>query len=126
MTGQAWVFVTNVVMTGDLEGAGLDRLLVRPKTRYDVILAPHHGSARSNPPGLASWSLPEYVIVSGNEDRRGEVRRAFEAVGSKLLETTSDGAVTVDIDVDGSLSVTSFREENLRQPERTHQSLADR
>jgi competence protein ComEC len=40
-----------LLLTGDLEGTGLDRLLVRPKTRYDVILAPHHGSARSNPPG---------------------------------------------------------------------------
>lgn len=98
-----------LLLTGDLEGAGLDRLLVRPPTRYDVILAPHHGSARSNPPGLASWSRPEFVVVSGNEDRRGAVRRAFEAVGATLLETTSDGAVTADVDVDGALRVTTFR-----------------
>ena len=49
------------------------------------------------------------MVVSGNEDRRGAVRRAFEAVGAKLLETTSDGAVTADVGVDGTLKVTTFR-----------------
>lgn len=101
-----------LLLTGDLEGEGLARLLARPASPCEVILAPHHGSARSNPPGLAAWSKPQWVIVSGDEDRRGLVRKAFEAVGATLLETTSDGAVTVDVDRDGQLRVTTFRKEN--------------
>jgi competence protein ComEC len=39
------------LLTGDLEGVGLERLLARPAVRCDVLLAPHHGSVRSNPAG---------------------------------------------------------------------------
>jgi competence protein ComEC len=97
-----------VLLTGDLEEAGLQRLLERGRTHYDVILAPHHGSARSNPPGLAAWATPRWVVVSGDEDRRGVVRRAFESVGAIVLQTTVEGAITVDVGRDGSLTVTPF------------------
>lgn len=98
-----------LLLTGDLEAAGLQRLLERGRTHYDVILAPHHGSARSNPPGLAAWATPRWVVVSGDEDRRGIVRQAFEAVGAIVFTTTVDGAITVDVGRDGSLTVTPFR-----------------
>lgn len=99
-----------LLLTGDVEGAGLERILSESPIDCDVLLAPHHGSARSNPPDLAAWSRPEFVIVSGDEDRRGVVRRAYEAVGAVLLETTEVGAVTVDVDRDGGLGVETFRE----------------
>lgn len=97
-----------LLLTGDLEGEGLEMLLRRTRTHYDVILAPHHGSARSNPPGLAAWATPRWVVVSGDEDRRGVVRQAFEAVGAIVMQTTVEGAITVDINRDGSLTVTPF------------------
>lgn len=40
-----------LLLTGDVEGAGLERILAQPPLDCDVVLAPHHGSARSNPPG---------------------------------------------------------------------------
>ena len=46
------------------EHAQVDLLAEEP-TDYDVLLAPHHGSRRSNPPGLAAWSTPEWVVISG-------------------------------------------------------------
>jgi competence protein ComEC len=98
-----------LLLTGDVEGAGLERILSQPPRDCDVVLAPHHGSARSNPPGLAAWSSPEFVIVSGDEDRRGIVRAAYEAVGAQLMETTRVGAVTLDVGQDGELRVTPFR-----------------
>jgi competence protein ComEC len=100
-----------LLLTGDVEGVGLERILAQPPLACDVILAPHHGSARSNPPGLAAWSRPEFVVVSGDEDRRGAVRKAYEAVGAKLLQTTEVGAVTVDVARDGALRVNVFRQE---------------
>lgn len=98
-----------ILLTGDLELSGLSRLLSQPARQYDVVLAPHHGSSRSNPPGLADWSRPQFVIVSGTADREGEVRRAYEAVGAAVLETTEVGAVTVTIGDDGKLDVSTFR-----------------
>lgn len=98
-----------LLLTGDVEGAGLERILATPATDYDVVLAPHHGSARSNPPGLAAWSTPEWVIVSGDEDRRGRVRTAYEAVGARLWETTKVGAVTIDVERGGALDGSAFR-----------------
>jgi competence protein ComEC len=103
-----------LLLTGDVEGAGMERILAQPPQDCDVVLAPHHGSARSNPPGLAAWSRPEFVIVSGDEDRRGVVRRAYEAVGARLLETTQVGAVTVDVDRDGALRVETFHPSDRR------------
>lgn len=99
-----------ILLTGDLETPGLERLLAKPPLDVDVLLAPHHGSTRSNPPGFARWSTPEFVIISGEEDRRGLVRQAFEAAGAKVVCTTRDGAVTVDIHRDGSMHVTTFRQ----------------
>lgn len=99
-----------LLLTGDLEGSGLSALLRRPAERFDVLLAPHHGSTRSNPPGLAEWCRPSWVVVSGNADRTGALRRAYEAVGAHVLETTQVGAVTATFDRSGNLEVATFRE----------------
>lgn len=40
-----------VLLTGDLETPGLDDLLAEAPLDTDVLLAPHHGSAFSDPPG---------------------------------------------------------------------------
>ena len=99
-----------ILLTGDVEGDGLRQILKRPPLDCDVVLAPHHGSSRSNPPGLAQWSTAEWVVVSGTADAGGIVRKAYEATGARVLETTKVGAVTVDIRTDGGVSVRTFRE----------------
>ncbi|MGC3970327.1 MAG: MBL fold metallo-hydrolase [Pirellulales bacterium] len=99
-----------LLLTGDVEADGLHTILQRRPVDCDVVLAPHHGSSRSNPPGLAEWSRPEWVIVSGTADAAGIVRHAYESVGAKVLETTKVGAVTVDMMKDGRLLLTTFRE----------------
>jgi len=98
-----------ILLTGDLEGAGLAQLLKMPAKDYDIVLAPHHGSPRSNPPDLARWSTPEWVVVSGHVDAGGLVREKYQAAGAKVLETTTVGAVTVTVDRQGGLRVETFR-----------------
>lgn len=98
-----------ILLTGDVEGDGLRQILKRPRLDCDVILAPHHGSSRSNPPGLAQWSTAEWVVVSGTVDADGIVRTAYEATGAGILETTEVGAVTVEVRTDGRLLVETFR-----------------
>ncbi len=100
-----------ILLTGDVEGAGLARLLNRPQLDADVILAPHHGSSRSDPPGFAAWSLPEWVVISGGFARAdAQVIEAFEAHGARVLHTARDGAVMVVVE-DGELTVDWFRRE---------------
>jgi competence protein ComEC len=51
-----------ILLTGDLEGAGLARVLGLPPTRVDVLQAPHHGSHRVDGGALARWSRPALVV----------------------------------------------------------------
>ena len=83
-----------ILLTGDLESPGIDDLLAESPCHCDVVLTPHHGSARSNPPGFAAWSTPGVAIVSGSaNDRRPEVDRAYRASGACVLNTADCGAV---------------------------------
>jgi competence protein ComEC len=99
-----------ILLPGDLESPGLDDVLAEEPTDYDVLLVPHHGSRQSNPPGLAAWSTPEWVIISGS--RRWDTRpveAAYRQAGSEVFHTARSGAVSVTIDatgvkVDGFLS----------------------
>ncbi|MGH7186353.1 MAG: MBL fold metallo-hydrolase, partial [Pseudomonadota bacterium] len=63
-----------LLLTGDLEGPGLARVLEMPADPIDVLMAPHHGSKTSNTPELARWakgcdlllaecSLPEGMAI---------------------------------------------------------------
>jgi len=88
-----------ILLPGDLESSGLRDVLAEEPTDYDVLMAPHHGSRQSNPTGLADWSTPEWVVVSGG--LRWDIRpieAAYTASGATVLHTAETGAVTVSID----------------------------
>jgi competence protein ComEC len=97
-----------ILLPGDLESPGLEDVLAEEPTDYDVLLVPHHGSSQSNPPGLAAWSTPEWVVVSGSRrwDSR-PVEAAYRAAGSQVFHTAEHGAVCVTIDASG-VKVGSF------------------
>jgi competence protein ComEC len=40
----------SILLTGDLDGAGLGQLLNRPPVAVDVLMAPHHGGRTANRP----------------------------------------------------------------------------
>ncbi len=92
----------HILLPGDLASPGLDDVLAEEPTDYDVLLAPHHGSRQSNPVGLAKWSTPEWVVISGG--RRWDLRpikATYEASGCRVLHTPDTGAVGVTIDATG-------------------------
>ncbi|MBI1902988.1 MAG: ComEC/Rec2 family competence protein [Planctomycetia bacterium] len=99
-----------ILLTGDLETPGLEKLLKSEAIDCDVILAPHHGSARSDAPGLAAWSKPEWVVISGARasDSRG-VAAAYTKAGARVLHTAEDGAATFLIDGEGVTARTHLR-----------------
>lgn len=87
-----------VLLTGDLESPGLDDVLAEEPLDCDCILAPHHGSVRSNPAGFARWSTPEYVIVGGGPGPEWlPVRDAYQAAGAAIRHTSYDGSTRVEL-----------------------------
>lgn len=99
-----------ILLTGDVEGAGLATLLTQEPIDCDVALAPHHGSRRSDPPGFTAWAKPEWVVISGGFDRNDtQVLGAYQDHGAQVLHTAYDGAVTIRIE-DGNVHVDCFRQ----------------
>jgi competence protein ComEC len=102
-----------ILLTGDLEPPGLGALLNDAPLDCDVLMAPHHGSGGSDPPGLIEWCSPETVVVSGSRrDVSPAVTRAYSARGAKVFHTALDGAVTVTLS-NGDVRVAAFRLEGL-------------
>lgn len=100
-----------VLLPGDLESPGLNDLLAELPLDCDILMAPHHGSRRSDPPGLAAWSTPEWVVVSGPAGADvALVTRTYVAAGARVLHTYDNGTVALAIAGDRPISVRSYRE----------------
>jgi competence protein ComEC len=87
-----------ILLPGDLESPGLESLLSDTPYDTDVLLAPHHGSIRSDPPGFAAWSQPEQVVISGApqfSDPR--VAATYRHAGAEVLATGEQGAVILRV-----------------------------
>jgi competence protein ComEC len=110
-------FGRRVLLPGDLESPGLDDLLAQQPVQCDVLLAPHHGSRKSNSPGLAAWCRPAWVVFSGDERwSLPEIDATYQAVGSRTLHTFLSGAVEVSIDQRGA-SVETFLQDKQNDKE---------
>jgi competence protein ComEC len=85
-----------ILLTGDLAGPGLDRVLSQPSQRVDVLMAPHHGSRTANTPALAAWAQPHWVISNqGLPKSTRTTTNPYEAIGAEYLTTWERGAITV-------------------------------
>jgi competence protein ComEC len=72
----------------------------------DILLAPHHGSSRSDPPGFATWCTPEWVVVScGNADVRPAVA-SYQRAGAMTFQTNVTGTVEFSISADSIRTTT--------------------
>ena len=98
----------SLLLTGDLEGAGLEALLQSPGEAVDVLVSPHHGAVEANPPELAAWCEPEVVIVSTGDRDDGRTLQEVYGANCRVLSTANEGAVTVQIASDGELIARGF------------------
>jgi len=99
-----------VLLTGDLEGEGLEKLLAEKLSDpVDVLLAPHHGSLTANTTDLDDWAQPDYVIVSGGKSETVSKLSNIYSEDTQIYSTFSHGAITCLIDRNGKLTVTPFR-----------------
>jgi competence protein ComEC len=87
-----------VLLPGDLESPGIESVTAELPYDCDVLLAPHHGSRLSDPPGFAAWSTPEWVVISGrkSDDLRAVVQ-TYEQAGARVLQTNRHGMVQFSI-----------------------------
>lgn len=85
-----------LLLPGDIEPPGLDRLISGPYIDCDVAMAPHHGSQRSSPGAFAAWAAPRWMVISGGSWRDTSAsEKVFAAHGARVLHTAKDGAVRV-------------------------------
>jgi competence protein ComEC len=97
-----------LLLPGDLASPGLDDVLAEEPWPCDVLMAPHHGSRASDPPGLAAWCRPRWVVISGTvRFDPASTTEAYRGAGGEVLHTGRVGAVLVGID-DRRISVAGF------------------
>jgi competence protein ComEC len=86
-----------MLLPGDLESPGLEEVIAERPLLCDIILAPHHGSRLSDPPGFAAWTTPKWVVVSGGRADVEPVVAAYRQAGAAVLQTHRQGAITFSI-----------------------------
>lgn len=106
-----------ILFPGDLDAP--NALFLRtPPTRFDLILAPHHGGKSENYRDLLDWADPTWVVVSGGSFQRNRAtEEGLRAEGRGVLHTLDDGCVAVEIDRDptapesavGRMKISTFR-----------------
>jgi competence protein ComEC len=99
----------SILLTGDLEGPGLERVLGLPRLAVDVLMAPHHGSRTANTPSLAEWAAPRVVVSCQGRPKGGkEAAEPYSPRGARFLSTQAHGAVSLRI-ASGAMIVETFR-----------------
>ena len=88
-----------VLLPGDLESPGIESVIGEPPLDCDILLAPHHGSSHSDPPGFAAWCSPEWVVLSGGQTSADSqiTTTSYRTSGAKIFHTAETGAVAFDI-----------------------------
>ena len=98
-----------ILLPGDLEEAGIEAVTAERAEDVDILLAPHHGSAGSDPPGFAAWCSPEFVTVSGRSPTRTtHANRSYKEAGAQVLHTSDRGAVEFTLSA-SDLALKTFR-----------------
>lgn len=96
-----------ILLCGDIEEAAQRRIGQHyPKLKVDVLLLPHHGSGRNNLPGWIRQLQPSFRLVSCASRRLSSVLPLDDTAAD--FYTPRDGAVTITIKADSTLSAVGF------------------
>jgi len=98
-----------VLLPGDLEKEGMERLLRRPPTKCDLLMAAHHGSPNSDPVRFLKWAAPEFVAVScGDKKFSPLAKELFAQSGCVVKRTDAGGAIRFVVEQDGRVEFRSY------------------
>lgn len=115
LTLRIQAFKSSILLTGDLEGEGLDNLLKRKPQPVDVLMAPHHGSRQLDAEGLVRWSRPRLVIASqGPASNRHPLE--YSSSGRVFWKTEEEGAISLHFHQSGIVADTFVTGQKLVLP----------
>lgn len=99
-----------ILFTGDIQDDAMAELLTDPKQlQADVLIAPHHGSSEKLTEAFIAAVNPQHVLSSNDRTLTGKQRRLDRLMGSRpLYRTHQCGAITVTVESDGKVKVTTF------------------
>jgi competence protein ComEC len=94
-----------VLLPGDIEEQGVQRLVAREQGGFEIVMLPHHGSQHSLPSQMANWSNPQVVVAStGHSNLPREVRKIYDAAvarrGGAVYVTSQQGMISFKIGCD--------------------------
>ncbi|MEO1993089.1 MAG: ComEC/Rec2 family competence protein, partial [Pirellulales bacterium] len=107
-------FGKRILLTGDLEGEALRKLVVSNPGKCDILIAPHHGSYTSLPPNIAVVTRPDLVIASGlGGSRWPDVAKAYayarrDGNRTAVFKTGYSGALRIDLGVQEDMTGARF------------------
>lgn len=100
-----------ILLTGDLESAGVGEVVSQPAWDCDVFYVPHHGGKSGHSPKLIAWARPELAIASaGSRGVHPEVAKCYRSLGAELLSTDRSGAIRVRVGAGGVNAVSFVRD----------------
>jgi competence protein ComEC len=85
----------SILLTGDLERAGVDLVTAGPAPLVDVLMTPHHGAGGGRVEILADWSRPRLAIASQGRGDAGKAEAIYRKKGVAYWSTWPDGAITL-------------------------------
>ena len=99
-----------VLLPGDIEEQGVQRLIAREQGGFEIMMLPHHGSQHSLPLQMANWSNPQVAVAStGHSKLPRQVRQIYDAAvarrGGTVYVTSQQGMVSCQIDLDGFTTI---------------------
>ena len=100
----------SILFPADIQEPAERALLANPSSlRSDLLVAPHHGSAETTTLQFVRAVNPK-LIVASNDSRLTKKQRIFEQEmkAFSLLRTSRCGAITIDVNRDGTFRVTPF------------------
>lgn len=99
-----------ILLCGDIEHYAQNQIMqLLPDIQINVLVLPHHGSTNNLSQSFVESFNPSVLIASCS---RRTVRNAYHPSSDSTTQafyTATDGAVTVKIKADGTLSITGFR-----------------
>src|SRR5262249_1581374 len=105
-----------LLLPGDIEVASEMMLTGRDRAALeaDALLVPHHGSRSSSTSEFVQAGSPQVVVFPvGYRNRfdhpHREVVERYGTLGSRMYRTDRDGAVTLEINPSGAITVTPYR-----------------
>jgi competence protein ComEC len=107
-----------ILLTGDLEGAGMNRVVSRRTEPVDVLMAPHHGSKTANTPSLAEWAKPTLVVSCEGPPLGAMAPRPdpYTPIGATVWGTYPHGAVIIRSGRNGLTAETYKTKQKLNLP----------